>query len=122
LSTIIENSSSAGQEKGERLPNVHPGDVLREDFLKPLGMTSHRLAKGLGMPPSTVSDILRGKRAVSASTALRLSRFLGPSARFWMNLQVAYDLEEAERSLGEELARLERYPKPPQGEDEEEGK
>src|SRR3954469_12436152 len=79
----------------ERLPNVHPGDVIREDFLKPWGMTPYRLAQGLGISQTAVGEILAGKRAVTAATALRLSAFLGCAPRFWLGLQTAYDLEEA---------------------------
>ncbi len=66
----------------ERLPNVHPGDVLREDYLKPLARTPYWLAKGLGMTPTAVSEILNGKRSVTPATALRLSKFLGTTAKF----------------------------------------
>jgi antitoxin HigA-1 len=95
----------------ERLPNPHPGDIIRHDFLAPWGMTPYRLAKGLGMTQSAVAEILNGKRAVTAATALRLSTFLGCSAKFWMGLQAAYDLEEAQRDtqLAAKLAQLARY-------------
>lgn len=95
----------------QSLPNPHPGDFIREDFLKPWRMTPYRLAKGLGMSQSAVADILKGKRAVTAATALRLSAFLGCSPKFWMGLQTAYDLEEARRDpqLATQLAGLTRY-------------
>jgi antitoxin HigA-1 len=76
-----------------RLPPVHPGEVLREDFLDPLGLTQYRLAKGLSVPPRRIHEIVHGKRAISADTALRLARFFGTSERFWLNLQTGYDLE-----------------------------
>src|SRR5205809_5236724 len=97
-----------------RLANVHPGDVLREDFLIPMGMTAYRLAKGLHMSQTAVSEILNGKRAITATTAMRLERYLGSSARFWLGLQADYDLEEVQRSLesdpklSEDLASIER--------------
>jgi addiction module HigA family antidote len=84
----------------ERLPNIHPGEILREDYLVPLEMSAYRLAKGLGMSQTAVGEILRGKRAITPATALRLERFFGSSAEFWLNLQVAYDLEEERRSQG----------------------
>jgi addiction module HigA family antidote len=98
----------------ERLPNPHPGDIIRHDWLEPLRMTPYRLAKGLGMTPSAVHDILNHKRAVTAATALKLSAFLGCSAGFWMNLQASYDMEEARRDpkLAAQLAKIERYPVP----------
>jgi addiction module HigA family antidote len=94
----------------EPLPNPHPGDTIREDFMEPLSMTAYQLARGLGMTETAVSQILRGKRAVTAATALRLSRFLGCSPRFWMGLQAAHDLREARAALGEELSRIKRHP------------
>ena len=81
----------------EQLPNVHPGDVLRLDFLEPMGISPYRLAKDIGVSASRVGDILLRRRAVSADTALRLAYYFGTSARLWLNLQAAYDLEEAER-------------------------
>ena len=76
-----------------RLPPVHPGEVLNEDFLGPLGLTQYRLAKGLSVPPRRINGIVQGKRAVTADTALRLARFFGTCERFWLNLQIGYDLE-----------------------------
>lgn len=91
-----------------RLPNIHPGEVLREDYLIPLKMSAYRLAKGLRMSEGAVSEILRGKRAITPATALRLARFFGSDPRFWLNLQAAYDLEEERRRLAPELAEIER--------------
>jgi addiction module HigA family antidote len=89
----------------KKLAPVHPGEILEEDFLKPLEITQYRLAKGLRVPARRINEIVLGKRAISADTALRLGRFFGNSARFWLNLQVSYDLElEAER-LGTKLTR-----------------
>jgi addiction module HigA family antidote len=76
-----------------RLAPVHPGEVLREDFLAPLGLTQYRLAKSLSVPPRRINEIVHGKRAITADTALRLARFFGTSERFWLNLQTGYDLE-----------------------------
>ena len=93
----------------ERLPNVHPGEVLREDYLKPLGKSKYWLAKGLGLSPTAVGEILAGKRSITPATALRLSRFFGASAQFWLNLQARYDLEEQEQKLREDLDKIRRY-------------
>lgn len=89
----------------KRLPPIHPGEVLLEDFLTPLGLTQYRLAKALSVPPRRINEIVHGTRAVSADTALRLARFFGTSARFWLNLQTAYDLDLEEDRLGGRLTR-----------------
>ena len=87
-------------DSGQRLPPVHPGDVLRHDFLEPLGLTAHALALALRVPANRIGTILAGERAVTAETALRLARHFGTSAGFWLNLQKAYELEVAERAAG----------------------
>lgn len=79
----------------EKMPPVHPGEILLEDFMKPLGITQYRLAKELHVYPRRVNEIMHGKRAITADTALRLARFLGTSPEVWMNLQAHYDLEVA---------------------------
>jgi antitoxin HigA-1 len=89
------------------LPNPHPGDILREDYLKPLAMTAYRLSRGLRMPQTAVGEILAGKRSITPATALKLSRFFGSSAEFWLGLQAAYDLEEERRRLEGQLAQIE---------------
>jgi antitoxin HigA-1 len=85
------------------MPPIHPGETLREDFLKPLGLTANRLAMELIVPVTRVNDIVRGKRAITADTALRLSRYFG-TTQFWTNLQANYDLELAEDARGAEIA------------------
>ena len=87
----------------KRLAPVHPGEVLAEDFLNPLGLTQYRLAKSLTVPPRRINEIVHGKRAVTADTALRLARFFGTSERFWLNLQTSYDLEVERDRLGDRL-------------------
>ncbi len=87
----------------KRLPPVHPGEILLEEFLEPLRLTQYRLAKGLGVPPRRINEIVHGKRAITADTALRLARFFGTSERFWLNLQTAYDLEVERDRLKERL-------------------
>lgn len=89
----------------KRLPPIHPGEVLRKEFLLPLGLTQYRLAKGLKVPPRRINEIVHGTRAVSADTALRLARFFGTSDRFWLNLQAAYDLDVERDRLGDRLRR-----------------
>jgi len=75
------------------LPPIHPGEILMEEFLKPLGLSQYRVAVDLGVPPRRVNEIIHGKRGITADTALRLSRYFGMSEQFWMNLQTHYDLE-----------------------------
>src|SRR3990172_10994444 len=81
------------------LPPIHPGEILREDLLVPLGLSASRLARDLRVPVTRITEILHGRRGITADTALRLARCFGTTARFWMNLQVAYDLEVAERDV-----------------------
>jgi addiction module HigA family antidote len=88
-----------------KLPPVHPGEILQEEFLSPLGISQYRLAKELSVPPRRINEIVRGTRAVSADTALRLSRYFGMSERFWLNLQARYDLEIEKDRLGKRLQR-----------------
>jgi len=72
---------------------IHPGEILMEEFLEPLGISQYRLAKDISVPPRRINEIVHGKRSISADTALRLARFFGTTERFWLNLQVRYDLE-----------------------------
>jgi addiction module HigA family antidote len=91
---------------GGRLPPLHPGEVLREEFLEPLGLSAYALAKALHVPLTRITAILAGQRAISAATALRLARFYGTTAEFWVNLQGAYDLERARSEHGAEIAKV----------------
>ena len=88
-----------------KLPPVHPGEILLEEFLKPLGVSQYRLAKDVSVPPRRINEIVRGGRAITADTALRLARFFGTSERFWMNLQTRYELELEKDRLGDRLER-----------------
>ena len=83
-----------------KLPNIHPGEVLREEFLTPMEISAYRLTKDTGLPHSRVSELLAGNRGVSADTALRLARYFGTTPDFWLNLQNSYDIEETERENG----------------------
>jgi addiction module HigA family antidote len=78
----------------KKLENIHPGEVLLEEFIKPLKITAYRLSKDLGIPQTRVSEILKGNRRITADTAIRLSKYFGNSAKFWLGLQVDFDLEE----------------------------
>ncbi len=87
----------------KELPPIHPGEILLEEFLEPLGLSQYRLAKGISVPPRRINEIVHGKRAVTADTALRLARFFGTSDRFWLNLQTRFDLEVEKDKLGKLL-------------------
>ena len=93
----------------ERLPNIHPGEVLLEEFLKPLDLSQNRVAREMGVPPRRVNEIVLAKRAITPDTALRLARYFGTSERFWLGLQTDYDLEEAKIALD---GRIEREVQP----------
>jgi addiction module HigA family antidote len=86
-------------------PPVHPGEILLEEFLEPMSISQYRLAKSISVPARRINEIVHGKRSITADTALRLSRFFGTSERFWLNLQVRYDLEVEKERLGDELDR-----------------
>jgi addiction module HigA family antidote len=89
--------------KNKKLPPIHPGEILIEEFLKPMGLSQYRLAKDISVPPRRINEIVHGKRSISADTALRLGRFFGISPQFWLNLQTRYDLEVTEDLLAERL-------------------
>lgn len=90
----------------DRLPNIHPGEILKEDFLDPLGVSAYRLAKETGMSQTRVGQIIRGERGITADTALRFGKFFGTSARVWINLQTAYDLEETLLKNASEIEKI----------------
>lgn len=89
----------------EKLPPVHPGEVLLEDFMKPLGLSQYRVAKDIGVPGLRISQIVRGQRAITADTALRLSRYFGTSAGVWLRMQARYELEVAEAKSAKRINR-----------------
>ena len=91
----------------KRLPNIHPGEILLEEFLKPMDISQNRLARAMGVPPRRINEIVHRKRAVTADTAIRLALALGTSEQFWMGLQADFDLEEARKSVQKELDRIE---------------
>lgn len=91
--------------KNKLLADITPGEILEEDFLKPMGLSQYRLAKDIGVPARRVNEIVKGERAITADTALRLGRYFKMSAQFWLNLQSRYDLEVEEDRLGRRLER-----------------
>jgi addiction module HigA family antidote len=96
----------------ERLSNIHPGEILLEEFLKPLNITAYRLSKDIGIPQTRTSEILKGNRSITADTALRLSCYFGNSAKFWLGLQNDYDLEEQKHTKQKELRQIKRLNEP----------
>lgn len=93
----------------QRLHNIHPGEVLREEFLIPLGISQYRLAKEIGVTEARISAICLGKRAITADTALRLAVFFGTTSGFWLGMQADYDTEEAAKELSDVLAQIHRF-------------
>ena len=89
-------------------PNMHPGEVLLEEFLKPMGVSQNSIAGSIGAPPRRINEIVLGKRAITADTALRLAHYFGISEQFWMTLQTRFDLEEARKKIGPRLKELDR--------------
>ena len=93
----------------EQLPNIHPGEVLQEEFLLPLKISAYRLSKEIGIPQTRVSEIVKGRRRITADTALRLSYYFGTSAKFWLGLQDDYDIEEETKVKKSELENIKKY-------------
>lgn len=92
----------------ETLPNIHPGEVLQEEFLKPLNITAYKLAKEISIPQTRISEIIHGKRRITADTALRLSKYFGTSTNFWLGLQNAYDIEEEEKKHSDDFQKIQK--------------
>ena len=90
----------------DKIPPIHPGEVLMEDFIKGFGITQNKLAVAIGVPPRRINEIVHGKRGISADTALRLGRYFGVSAQFWLNLQTRYELDLAEDRAAEQIAAI----------------
>jgi len=95
----------------ERLPNIHPGEILKEEFLNPFGISAYKLSKEIKIPQTRISQIIKGNRRITADTALRLSEFFGNSPQFWLGLQDDYDLEEERIKIEEELKQINRIVK-----------
>ena len=92
----------------EKLSNIHPGEVLLEEFLKPMNISAYRLSKDLGIPQTRISEIVKGHRSITADTAIRLSYYFGNSAKFWLGLQNDFDLEEEKKSKAGDFKRIKR--------------
>lgn len=93
----------------EKLANIHPGEILLFEFLEPLEITAYRLSKDLNIPQTRISEIIKGKRRITADTALRLSKYFGNSAKFWLGIQDDYDIEEEKASKASELNKIQHY-------------
>jgi addiction module HigA family antidote len=93
----------------KRLKNIHPGEILQEEFLTPLEITAYKLSKDIGIPQTRISEILKGNRRITADTALRLSKYFGNTAKFWLGLQDDYDIEEEQQLKSKELNSIEHY-------------
>src|SRR5258706_7203628 len=96
------------EETMAKLKNVHPGEVLLEEFLVPMNLSQNAVARAVSVPPRRINEIVLGKRAITADSALRLARYFGTSEQFWMGLQADYDLEEARKGLGRQIDAIER--------------
>lgn len=90
----------------DKIAPIHPGEVLMEDFIEGFGITQNKLAVSIGVPPRRVNEIVHGKRGITADTALRLAKYFGTSAEFWLNLQSRYELDRAEDAAGEKIAEI----------------
>ena len=95
----------------KKIPNIHPGEILLEEFLIPMGISQYRLSKDLKIPQTRVSQIVKGNRRITADTALRLSKYFGTSAKFWLGLPDDYDLEECNNKLADELSEIPKVDK-----------
>jgi len=92
-----------------KLKNIHPGEILQEEFLKPMGITVYKLSQAIGVPQTRTSQILKGRRKITADTALRLSKFFGTSTKFWLGLQNDFDIEKEQENLKKELEQIETW-------------
>jgi addiction module HigA family antidote len=90
----------------DKLPPIRPGEILLEEYIEPLGITQHKVAVAIGVPPRRINEIVHGKRRITADTALRLGRYFGTTDLFWLNLQTRYDLEVERDALGDELTKI----------------
>lgn len=99
-------NATANKNVAPALPPIHPGEILAEEFLSPLGMSARALAAAIDVTPARISDIIAGRRGITADTALRLGRYFGTTAQVWLNLQTNYDLEIASRELADKIKRI----------------
>jgi addiction module HigA family antidote len=105
MTSRSSTTTRSGSRAAKKLSPVHPGEILLEEFMRPHGLTQYRVAKDIGVPARRVNEIVHAKRAVTADTALRLSRYFGTTDRFWLNLQARYDLEIEKDRLGDRLVK-----------------
>lgn len=106
---MVQKMSELKITINERLPNIHPGEVLKEEFLGPMNISAYRLAKETNIPQTRISEIIHEKRSVTADTAIRFSKFFGTTPEFWLNLQNSYDLEEEELNHKDEFKMIKQY-------------
>lgn len=99
-------SNSSTTTESDLIDPIHPGEILMEDFIKGFGITQHKLAVSIGVPPRRINEIVHGKRGITADTAIRLARFFGTSDEFWMNLQSNYELRVQRRAIEDDLAKI----------------
>lgn len=99
-------SNSSTTTESDLIDPIHPGEILMEDFIKGFGITQHKLAVSIGVPPRRINEIIHGKRGITADTAIRLARYFGTSDEFWMNLQSNYELRVQRRALEDDLAKI----------------
>lgn len=99
-------SNSSTTTESDLIDPIHPGEILMEDFIKGFGITQHKLAVSIGVPPRRINEIVHGKRGITADTAIRLARYFGTSDEFWMNLQSNYELRVQRRALEDDLAKI----------------
>ena len=104
-SRLLTTTKHGGSARRTKVAPVHPGEILLEEFIKPLEISQYRVAKDTSVPPRRINEVVHGKRAITADTALRLARYFGTSERFWLNLQARYDLEVEKDRLGDRLAK-----------------
>jgi len=105
VQTPLDILHGAMMTKNDSLEPINPGEILREDFLEPLGISINQLSRDLSVPPNRISEIVNGKRAITADTALRLERYFGIEAQFWLNLQTEFDLRIMKRKIGFDIER-----------------
>ncbi len=105
----VQKMSKSKITTDERLPNIHPGEILQKEFLEPMNISAYRLAKEINVSEARISEIIHGKRAITADTAIRFSKFFGTSAEFWLNLQNLYDLEEEQNIHSEKFETIKLY-------------
>ncbi|SDY63874.1 HigA family addiction module antitoxin [Nitrosomonas sp. Nm58] len=105
----LENMDFSDVAEGGKLRPIHPGEILREEFLVPLSITPHALSLALQIPATRINDIVRERRAITIDTALRLARYFGNTAEFWMGIQIDYDIAITRDSLRDALSRIQRF-------------